>query len=137
MFEVLTRAAAQTFEAAIIDAIAGGRDSRGGVIEMYWRDCGRRVEDITEALGARGSAREPWPTLNEKLYAKIEAGRDRRSKASTRIFVLYLDGITDACRGLTESAAEYLRVEDITEALWGTQEVRLLTQMERRIFLNL
>jgi hypothetical protein len=47
----------------------------------------RRVEDITEALWGTRVSPSTVSNLNKKIYAKIEAWRDRRIEASIRICI--------------------------------------------------
>jgi hypothetical protein len=74
----------QTFETAIIARYRRRESSvEEALIEMYLAGISiRRVEDITEALwGTRGSP-STVSNLNKKIYAKIEAWRNRRGRAS-------------------------------------------------------
>jgi putative transposase len=84
---------AQTFETAIIERY-GRRESsvEEALIEMYLAGVSvRRVEDITEAL----SGTRVWPStvsvLNKKIYATIQAWRNRPIDGD-HVYV-YLDGI--------------------------------------------
>src|ERR1700716_281939 len=172
----------QTFETAIIERYRRRESSvEEALIEMYLAGISvRRVEDITEALWGTRVSPSTVSNLNKKIYAKIEAWRNRRIEGEHPY--LYLDGIVmkrtwagevrnvsllvasavssegfreilgicegakedksgwsaflrhlverglkgvqliicDACRGLTESAAEYL-----PEARWQRCMVRL------------
>ena len=165
----------QTFETAIIERYRRRESSvEEALIEMYLAGISvRRVEDITEALWGTRVSPSTVSNLNKKIYAKIEAWRNRPIEGEHPY--LYLDGIvmkrswagevrnvsllvasavnaegfreilgicegakedksgwsaflrhlvdrglkgvqliiSDACRGLTESAAEYL-----PEARW-------------------
>src|SRR5512132_2689514 len=149
----------QTFETAIIERYRRRESSvEEALIEMYLAGISvRRVEDITEALWGTRVSPSTVSNLNKKIYAKIEAWRNRRIEGEHPY--LYLDGIvmkrtlasavnsegfreilgicegakedksgwsaflrhlvdrglngvqliiSDACRGLMESAAEYL-----------------------------
>jgi transposase-like protein len=56
------------------------------LIEMYLAGISvRRVEDITEALWGTRVSPSTVSNLNQKIYAKIEAWRNRRIEASIRI----------------------------------------------------
>ena len=83
----------QTFETAIIERYRRRESSvEEALIEMYLAGVSvRRVEDITEAL--RGTRVSPGTVsnLNKKIYAKIEAWRNRRIEGEHPY--LYLDGI--------------------------------------------
>ena len=83
----------QTFETAIIERYRRRESSvEEALIEMYLAGISvRRVEDITEAFGAPGSARATVSNLNKKIYAKIEAWRNRPIEDEHPY--LYLDGI--------------------------------------------
>src|ERR1700685_362159 len=135
----------QTFETAIIERYRRRESSvEESLIEMYLAGISvRRVEDITEALWGTRVSPSTVSNLNKKIYAKIEAWRNRRIEGEHPY--LYLDGIvmkrtwagedakedksgwwaclrhlvdrglagvqliiSDACRGLMESASEYL-----------------------------
>src|SRR6186713_3583526 len=151
----------QTFETAIIERYRRRESSvEEALMEMYLAGVSvRRVEDITEALWGTRVSPSTVSNLNKKIYAKIEAWRNRRIEGEHPY--LYLDGevrnvsllvasavnsegfreilglcegakedksgwsaflrhlvdrglkgvqliISDACRGLMESAAEYL-----------------------------
>jgi Transposase, Mutator family len=62
------------------------------LIEMYLAGISvRRVEDITEALWGTRVSPSTVSNLNKKIYAKIEAWRDRRIEGEHPY--LYLDGI--------------------------------------------
>ena len=83
----------QTFETAIIERYRRRESSvEEALIEMYLAGISiRRVEDITEALwGTRGSP-STVSNLNKKIYAKIEAWRNRPIEGEHPY--LYLDGI--------------------------------------------
>jgi len=177
----------QTFETAIIERYRRRESSvEEALIEMYLAGISvRRVEDITEALWGTRVSPSTVSNLNKKIYAKIEAWRNRRIEGEHPY--LYLDGIvmkrtwagevrnvsllvasavnsegfreilgicegakedksgwsaflrhlvdrglkgvqliiSDACRGLTESAAEYL-----PEARWQ----RCMVHFYRNVF---
>ena len=84
---------AQTFETAIIERYRRRESSvEEALIEMYLAGVSvRRVEDITEALwGARVSP-STVSDLNKKIYATIEAWRNRPIEGE-HLYV-YLDGI--------------------------------------------
>jgi transposase-like protein len=84
----------QTFEAAIIERY---RRRESWVEEAADRDVYlagisvRRVEDITEALWGTRVSPSTVSNLNKKIYAKIEARRNRRIEGEHPY--LYLDGI--------------------------------------------
>ncbi len=83
----------QTFETAIIERYRRRESSvEEALIEMYLAGVSvRRVEDITEALwGTRGSP-GTVSNLNKKIYAQIEAWRDRPIEGKHPY--IYLDGI--------------------------------------------
>ena len=62
------------------------------MIEMYLAGISvRRVEDITEALWGTRVSPSTVSNLNKKIYAKIEAWRNRRIEGEHPY--LYLDGI--------------------------------------------
>ena len=99
----------QTFETAIIERYRRRESSvEEALIEMYLAGISvRRVEDITEALWGTRVSPSTVSNLNKKIYAKIEAWRNRRIEGEHPY--LYLDGIvmkrvqliiSDACRGL-------------------------------------
>jgi transposase-like protein len=177
----------QVFETAIIERYRRRESSvEEALIEMYLAGISvRRVEDITEALWGTRVSPATVSNLNKKIYAKIEAWRNRPIEGEHPY--LYLDGIvmkrswagevrnvsllvasavngegfreilgicegakedkagwsaflchlverglkgvrliiSDACRGLVESAAEYL-----PEALWQ----RCMVHFYRNIF---
>ena len=177
----------QTFETAIIERYRRRESSvEEALIEMYLAGISvRRVEDITEALWGTRVSPSTVSNLNKKIYAKIEAWRNRPIEGEHPY--LYLDGIvmkrswagevrnvsllvasavnaegfreilgicegakedksgwsaflrhlvdrglkgvqliiSDACRGLTESAAEYL-----PEARWQ----RCMVHFYRNVF---
>ena len=177
----------QTFETAIIERYRRRESSvEEALIEMYLAGISvRRVEDITEALWGTRVSPSTVSNLNKKIYAKIEAWRNRPIESEHPY--LYLDGIvmkrswagevrnvsllvasavnaegfreilgicegakedksgwsaflrhlvdrglkgvrliiSDACRGLTESAAEYL-----PEARWQ----RCMVHFYRNVF---
>ena len=177
----------QTFETAIIERYRRRESSvEEALIEMYLAGMSiRRVEDITEALWGTRVSPSTVSNLNKKIYAKIEAWRNRPIEGEHPY--LYLDGIvmkrswagevrnvsllvasavnaegfreilgicegakedksgwsaflrhlvdrglkgvqliiSDACRGLTESAAEYL-----PEARWQ----RCMVHFYRNVF---
>src|SRR3974377_2032792 len=83
----------QTFETAIIERYRRRESSvAGGLIEMYLAGVSvRRVEDITEALWGTRVSPSTVSNLNKKIYAKIEAWRNRRIEGEHPY--LYLDGI--------------------------------------------
>ena len=70
----------QTFETAIIErAIADGELGRGSADrDVPGEDFGTPVEDITEALWGTRVSPSTVSNLNNKIYAKIEAWRNRR-----------------------------------------------------------
>ena len=142
----------QTFETAIIERYRRRESSvEEALIEMYLAGISvRRVEDITEALWGTRVSPSTVSNLNKKIYAKIEAWRNRRiegehlcllaggqrrvnsegfreilgicegakeDKSGWSAFLRQLVDrglqgvqliISDACRGLMESAAKYL-----------------------------
>ena len=83
----------QTFETAIIERYRRRESSvEEALIEMYLAGISvRRVEDITEALWGTRVSPSTVSNLNKKIYAKIEAWRNRRIEAEHPY--LYLDGI--------------------------------------------
>ena len=87
----------QTFETAIIERYRRRESSvEEALIEMYLAGVSvRRVEDITEALWGTRVSPSTVSNLNKKIYAKIEAWRNRRIEGEHPY--LYLDGI--ATRG--------------------------------------
>ena len=70
----------QTFETAIIERYRRRESSvEESLIEMYLAGISvRRVEDITEALWGTRVSPSTVSNLNKKIYAKIEAWRNRR-----------------------------------------------------------
>ena len=70
----------QTFETAIIERYRRRESSvEEALIEMYLAGVSvRRVEDITEALWGTRVSPSTVSNLNKKIYAKIEAWRNRR-----------------------------------------------------------
>ena len=70
-----------------LNVIAGGRArSRSSLIEMYLAGISvRRVEDITEALWGTRVSPSTVSNLNKKIYAKIEAWRNRRIEGETSV----------------------------------------------------
>src|SRR3984885_8925613 len=83
----------QTFETAIIERYRRRESSvEEALIEMYLAGISvRRVEDITEALWGTRVSPSTVSNLNQKIYAKIEAWRNRRFEGEHPD--LYLDGI--------------------------------------------
>jgi len=83
----------QTFETAIIERYRRRESSvEEALIEMYLAGVSvRRVEDITEALWGTRVSPSTVSNLNKKIYAKIEAWRNRRLEGKHPY--LYLDGI--------------------------------------------
>src|SRR6476660_7895060 len=83
----------QTFETAIIERYRRRESSvEEALIEMYLAGISvRRVEDITEALWGTRVSPSTVSNLNTKIYAKIEAWRNRRIEGEHPY--LYLDGI--------------------------------------------
>ena len=83
----------QTFETAIIERYRRRESSvEEALIEMYLAGISvRRVEDITEALWGTRVSPSTVSNLNKKIYAKIEAWRNRRIEGEPPY--LYLDGI--------------------------------------------
>ena len=82
----------QTFETAIIERYRRRESSvEEALIEMYLAGISvRRVEDITEALWGTRVSPSTVSNLNKKIYAKIEAWRNRRIQGEHPY--LYLDG---------------------------------------------
>jgi len=83
----------QTFETAIIERYRRRESSvEEALIEMYLAGVSvRRVEDITEALSGIRVSPGTVSNLNRKIYAQIEAWRQRPIEG--RHPYLYLDGI--------------------------------------------
>ena len=83
----------QTFDPAIIERYRRRESSvEESLIEMYLAGISvRRVEDITEALWGTRVSPSTVSNLNKKIYAKIEAWRNRRIEGEHPY--LYLDGI--------------------------------------------
>ena len=83
----------QTFETAIIERYRRRESSvEEALIEMYLAGISvRRVEDITEALWGTRVSPSTVSNLNKKIYAKIEAWRNRCIEGEHPY--LYLDGI--------------------------------------------
>ena len=83
----------QTFETAIIERYRRRESSvEEALIEMYLAGVSvRRVEDITEALWGTRVSPGTVSNLNKKIYAKIEAWRNRPIEGEYPY--LYLDGI--------------------------------------------
>ena len=83
----------QTFETAIIERYQRRESSvEEALIEMYLAGVSvRRVEDITEALWGTRVSPSTVSNLNKKIYAKIEAWRNRPIEG-THPYV-FLDGI--------------------------------------------
>ena len=91
----------QTFETAIIERYRRRESSvEEALIEMYLAGISvRRVEDITEALWGTRVSPSTVSNLNKKIYAKIEAWRNRRIEGEHPY--LYLDGIMREIRRRT------------------------------------
>src|SRR5258706_7224133 len=83
----------QTFETAIIERYRRRESSvEEALIEMDLAGISvRRVEDITEALWGTRVSPSTVSNLNKKIYAKIEAWRNRRIEGEHPY--LYFDGI--------------------------------------------
>jgi transposase-like protein len=83
----------QTFETAIIERYRRRESSvEEALIEMYLAGVSvRRVEDITEALWGTRVSPSTVSNLNQKIYAKIDAWRNRPIEGEHPY--LYLDGI--------------------------------------------
>ena len=83
----------QTFERAIIERYRRRESSVDeALIEMYLAGISVRwVEDITEALWGTRVSPSTVSNLNKKIYAEIEAWRNRRIEGEHPY--LYLDGI--------------------------------------------
>ena len=83
----------QTFETAIIDRYRRRESSvEEALIEMYLAGISvRRVEDITEALWGTRVSPSTVSNLNKKIYAKIEAWRNRPIEGEHPY--VFLDGI--------------------------------------------
>ena len=83
----------QTFETAIIERYRRRESSvEEALVEMYLAGVSvRRVEDITEALWGTRVSPGTVSNLNKKIYAKIEAWRNRPIEGVHPY--LYLDGI--------------------------------------------
>ena len=84
---------AQTFETAIIERYRRRESSvEEALIEMYLAGVSvRRVEDITEALWGTRVSPSTVSDLNKKIYATIEAWRNRPIEGEHPY--MYLDGI--------------------------------------------
>ena len=84
---------AQTFETAIIERYRRRESSvEEALIEMYLAGVSvRRVEDITEALWGTRVSPSTVSDLNKKIYATIEAWRNRPIEGEHPY--VYLDGI--------------------------------------------
>ena len=67
----------------------------------------RRVEDITEALWGTRVSPSTVSNLNKKIYAKIEAWRNRRIEGEHPY--LYLDGIVMKRSWAGECATSHCR----------------------------
>lgn len=83
----------QTFETAIIERYRRRESSvEEALIEMYLAGVSvRRVEDVTEALWGTRVSPSTVSNLNKKIYAQIEAWRNRPIEG--RHPYVYLDGI--------------------------------------------
>ena len=83
----------QTFETAIIERYQRRESSvEEALIEMYLAGVSvRRVEDITEALWGTRVSPGTVSNLNKKIYAKIDAWRQRKIEGDHPY--VYLDGI--------------------------------------------
>src|SRR6202047_3872380 len=83
----------QTFETAIIERYRRRESSvEEALIEMYLAGVSvRRVEDITEALWGTRVSPSTVSNLNQKIYAKIEAWRNRRIEGKHPY--VFLDGL--------------------------------------------
>ena len=83
----------QTFETAIIEGYRRRESSvEEALIEMYLAGVSvRRVEDITEALWGTRVSPSTVSNLNKKIYAKIEAWRNRPIEGEHPY--VFLDGI--------------------------------------------
>ena len=79
----------QTFETAIIERYRRRESSvEEFLIEMYLAGISvRRVEDITEALWGTRVSPSTVSNLNKKIYAKIEAWRNRRIEGEHPTFI--------------------------------------------------
>ena len=77
----------QTFETTIIERCRRRESSvEEALIEMYLAGVSvRRVEDITEALWGTRVSPSTVSNLNKKIYAKIEAWRNRRIGRRTSV----------------------------------------------------
>ena len=77
----------QTFETAIIERYRRRESSvEEALIEMYLAGISvRRVEDITEALWGTRVSPSTVSNLNKKIYAKIEAWRNRRDRGRASV----------------------------------------------------
>src|SRR5437763_4946624 len=82
-----------TFETAIIERYRPRESSvEEALIEMYLAGVSvRRVEDITEALWGTRVSPSTVSELNQKIYARIRAWRDRPIEAEHPY--VYLDGV--------------------------------------------
>ena len=87
----------QTFETAIIERYRRRESSvEEALIEMYLAGVSvRRVEDITEALWGTRVSPATVSALNQKIYAQIDAWRNRPIEGEHPY--LYLDGIVLKC----------------------------------------
>ena len=85
----------QTFETAIIERYRRRESSvEEALIEMYLAGVSvRRVEDITEALWGTRVSPATVSNLNKKIYATIEAWRNRPIEGDHPY--VYLDGIAE------------------------------------------
>jgi hypothetical protein len=131
----------QTFETAIIERYRR-RESlvEEALIEMYLAGVSvRRVEDITEAPWGTRVSPSTMSNLNKKIYAKIEAWRQRRIEGSHPY--LYLDGIAmkpspeNVRRILDTTGAEYARgpvhansAEGFNDRVRRTRRARVVTK---------
>ena len=113
----------QTFETAIIERYRRRESSvEEALIEMYLAGISvRRVEDITEALWGTRVSPSTVSNPNKKIYAKIEAWRNRHIEGEHPY--LYLDGIvmkrtwTGEVRNVSLLVASAVNAEGFREIL--------------------
>ena len=119
----------QTFETAIIERYRRRESSvEEALIEMYLAGISvRRVEDITEALWGTQGQPERGVEPRQKIYAKIEAWRNRRIEGEHPY--LYLDGIVmkrtwaGEVRNVSLLVASAVNSEGFREDCWVSARV--------------
>ena len=129
----------QTFETAIIERYRRRESSvEESLIEMYLAGISvRRVEDITEALWGTRVSPSTVSNLNKKIYAKIEAWRNRphRRRASVPLSRWHRDEADMGGRGAQRLSASGQRGQfrGILGKIWAFAKVpRRTSRVGRR-----